>query len=89
MNQERVVLVIYHSKNTYMAKYSYIKTLSLEEDNNEYRVGVYGSDISKKCDLLINGKPLFDEMSTICIRYISCSGFKERWPQRRLFNKEF
>ena len=45
-----------------MAKYSYIKTLSLEEDNNEYRVGVYGSYISKKCDLLINGKPLFDEI---------------------------
>ena len=43
-----------------MAKYSYIKTLSLKEDNNEYRVGVYGSNESKKCEFLINDKPLFE-----------------------------
>ena len=45
-----------------MAKYSYIKTLSLKEDNNEYRVGVYGSNESKKCDFYINGKLKFERI---------------------------
>ena len=45
-----------------MAKYNYIKTVSLKEDGNKYRVGVYGSGISKKCDFYINNELKFKEI---------------------------
>ena len=32
------------------------------KDNNEYRVGVYGSNESKKCDFYINGKLKFERI---------------------------
>lgn len=46
-----------------MPKYQNIKTLSLEKDDNEYRVGVYGSGMSKKCDFYINDELIFKEIS--------------------------
>lgn len=37
-----------------MAKYNHVRDITLKEDKNEYRVGVYGSGINKKCDFYIN-----------------------------------
>ena len=45
-----------------MTKYNHVTNITLKEDNIEYRVGVYGSDMSKKCDLLINDIPIYKEI---------------------------
>jgi len=39
-----------------MPKYNHIRDITLKEDNNEYKIGVNGSGINKKCDFYINGE---------------------------------
>lgn len=45
---------------TDMVKYSCTKTLSLKEDNNEYRISVCGTGVEKKCDFYINNTLKFE-----------------------------
>ena len=45
-----------------MPKYLKIKTLSLEKDDNEYKVGVYGFGMSTKFDFYINEELIFKEI---------------------------
>lgn len=42
-----------------MAKYSHIKDISLNRDNNNYRIGITGSGKAKSCDFYINDELVF------------------------------